>query len=244
MSLLNLARLLSLSHAAVEAAGDIIRRLCGSQLLNPVYKGEKDPVTDADIQSQRLITGTLRRTWPQLSIIGEETVADTETPLTSDRVVVDDAIIPGALQELAMNDVVVWVDPLDGTMELLDNNLEAITVLVGIAYRGKPVAGVVHQPFFGSSGRTIWGVVGAGVFGARTTGLAGAAAAASAAAAVGEPVGLISAGSHPTGPSVCTTRTHGSALIEKSLELLKPSKIVRIGGAGYKVRRARLLSCL
>ena len=82
-------------------------------------------------------------------------------------------------------------------MELLDNNLEAITVLVGVAYRGKPIAGVVHQPFFGTSGRTVWGVVGGGVFGARNVSVLLAAqqlqAAAAAASAIGDPVGLITA---------------------------------------------------
>ena len=50
---------------------------------------------------------------------------------------------------------------------------EDVTVLVGIAVEGKPVAGVIHQPFYGTmaglptaqQGRTVWGMLGLGVRG-------------------------------------------------------------------------------
>ena len=45
-----------------------------------------------------------------------------------------------------------------------------VTVLIGVAYNGKPIAGVVNQPFFEQSsssssdfsGRVLWGIVGLG----------------------------------------------------------------------------------
>ena len=48
-----------------------------------------------------------------------------------------------------------------------------MTVLVGIAVEGRPVAGVIHQPFYGTNsglppheqGRTVWGMLGLGVRG-------------------------------------------------------------------------------
>ena len=48
-----------------------------------------------------------------------------------------------------------------------------MTVLVGIAVKGRPVAGVIHQPFYGTNaglpppkqGRTVWGMLGLGVRG-------------------------------------------------------------------------------
>lgn len=52
---------------------------------------------------------------------------------------------------------------------------EYVTVLIGIAVNGRPVGGVVHQPFWSftgdsnqfpsTSGRTVWGLVGLGVRG-------------------------------------------------------------------------------
>lgn len=45
--------------------------------------------------------------------------------------------------------------------------LEQITVLIGISYKGRPIAGIVHQPYYGKDGggRTVWAVVGVGVHG-------------------------------------------------------------------------------
>ena len=73
---------------------------------------------------------------------------------------------------LILIQVVVWVDPLDGTAEYTQGFVEHVTVLIGIAVDGAAVAGVVHQPFFqrrdvagtnnNEDGRTVWGVVGLG----------------------------------------------------------------------------------
>lgn len=53
------------------------------------------------------------------------------------------------------------------TFVVLAALLQHITVLIGICYKGRAVAGVIHQPYFGEnhSGRTIWGIVGLGAFG-------------------------------------------------------------------------------
>lgn len=87
---------------------------------------------------------------------------------------------------------------------------------MGVAVEGKPVAGVIGQPFFGSndsttSGRTIWGIPGFG-FG-----------------------GLDVKYPAPSKLVVTTTRSHSNPRTESILELLKPDEVLRVGGAGYKV---------
>ena len=57
--------------------------------------------------------------------------------------------------------VVVWVDPLDGTKCFVDGKYEWVTTLVGIAYKGTPIAGVISYPF---TGELLWGAIGIGVF--------------------------------------------------------------------------------
>ena len=54
----------------------------------------------------------------------------------------------------AESDVTVWVDPLDGTREFVEGpeHWGAVTVLIGVAVKGVPVAGVIHQPFVGTDG--------------------------------------------------------------------------------------------
>ena len=92
--------------------------------------------------------------------------------------------------------------------------IEHVTVLIGISHEGKPVAGVIHQPFYKPHenpniiGRTIWGVQGIGAFGYEKT----------------THKGLI----------VTTTRSHSSQVNLDAITALNPVKITRAGGSGYK----------
>lgn len=44
---------------------------------------------------------------------------------------------------------------------------QEVTVLIGVSYQGRPVAGIIHQPFWGTDAvsRTIWAIKGLGVHG-------------------------------------------------------------------------------
>lgn len=43
--------------------------------------------------------------------------------------------------------------------------LEQVTVLIGIAYRDRAIAGIIHQPYYNQKGRTVWAIEGCGVNG-------------------------------------------------------------------------------
>ena len=84
---------------------------------------------------------------------------------------------------------------------------------------GKPIAGVIHQPFYGYEkelqgdelGRTMWGVKGLGTFGFTHI----------------QP---------PTGRRIITTtRSHLNNTVMDAIEAMKPDQILKAGGAGYKV---------
>ena len=85
--------------------------------------------------------------------------------------------------------------------------------MVGIAVGGKPVGGVIHQPFYekeGILGRTIWGIPGVGIGGIKVT----------------KPKeGVI---------YITTTKSHSSPKVEETLAAFKPNEVLRVGGAGYK----------
>lgn len=96
--------------------------------------------------------------------------------------------------------------------------MDHVTVLIGIAVKGRAIAGVIHQPYYnykveGHSklGRTVWGLVGLGVGGIE----------------IKEPPkeGLV----------ITTTRSHNTQLVMDALDALSPQEVVRVGGAGHKV---------
>lgn len=62
-------------------------------------------------------------------------------------------------------------------------------------------------------GRTIWGVLGIGAFGFELT--------------------EAPAGKH----IIVTTRSHGSTLVNDCISALNPDSVIRVGGAGNKVRK-------
>ena len=60
--------------------------------------------------------------------------------------------LPANIQEAKIEDLTVWVDPLDGTKEFTEGYLDHVTVLVGIAIGKKAIGGVIHQPFWNYEG--------------------------------------------------------------------------------------------
>ncbi|XP_067120686.1 3'(2'),5'-bisphosphate nucleotidase 1 [Centruroides vittatus] len=218
-----LMRLLSASVAVANRAGKIIRDIMSHGDLGIVEKGVNDLQTEADRSVQRCIVTSLSRQFPKVSIIGEE-VLDPQETLDEEWVVstLDKDVLsvkcPQDLQAVKEEEVVVWVDPLDGTSEYTQGLLDHVTILIGVAVNGKAVGGVIHQPYYNYQiekdptklGRTMWGVLGVGAFG-------------------------IERKDPPEGNVITTTRSHSNAAINSCLEALKPDSILRVGGAGHKV---------
>ena len=88
------------------------------------YKGEADPVTEADRRANDLIVEGLQREFPQDLIVAEESAPPTEA---------------------SISDYVWYVDPLDGTKEFISKNGE-FSVMIGLALKGQACLGVVYRP--------------------------------------------------------------------------------------------------
>ncbi|XP_018015045.1 LOW QUALITY PROTEIN: 3'(2'),5'-bisphosphate nucleotidase 1-like [Hyalella azteca] len=171
-----LPRLVSSCVAVANNAGKIIRDILKQGDLQIVQKEHaKDLQTEADRAAQRYIVSSLAAHFPKATLIGEEEESGSGevTDLTS----VEQLTIacPEHLSNLSEEEVVLWIDPVDGTSEytqafecmsgrhgascprvsVLEHRtvsctslLDHVTVLIGIAAQGKAVAGVVHQPYF------------------------------------------------------------------------------------------------
>ncbi|KAK7066465.1 3'(2'),5'-bisphosphate nucleotidase 1 [Halocaridina rubra] len=216
-----LSRLVSASIAIANHAGGVIREVMKRGELGIVEKeNARDLQTEADRAAQRCIISSLSKCFPKITIIGEE--GEEESKSTSG--IFDPASVPVVnincptdLSTLCEEEIVVWVDPLDGTSEYTQGLLDHVTVLIGIASGGKALGGVIHQPYYNYQnpgadlGRTVWGVVGGDVGGM----------------AVQPP---------PEGKLiVTTTRSHSSVTVNDAINAVGPDEVLRVGGAGHKV---------
>lgn len=185
-------------------------------------QGKDDLQTEADRSAQRCIVASLSNQFPNVKIIGEEGTTDLRN-IPSDWIVneCDQEFLakkcPDNLKQINEQDLVIWVDPLDGTSEYTQGFLEHVTVLIGLSVCDQAVGGVIHQPYYKRNendseiGRTIWGLKGLGNGGFDTKTL--------------DSSELI----------VTTTRSHSNELVQSALRALEPSEVIRVGGAGYKV---------
>ncbi|KAM3929874.1 3'(2'),5'-bisphosphate nucleotidase 1 [Leptodactylus fuscus] len=218
-----LARLVATAYSVADKAASVVRNVMSGGDLGIVEKtGANDLQTAADRLAQQSICASLARKFPKLTIIGEEDLPSEE--------ISEDLIEKGQSEEILKvefpsqysnikeEELVVWVDPLDGTKEYTEGLLDHVTVLIGIAYEGKAIAGVINQPFYNYQagdnavlGRTIWGVLGIGSFGFELK--------------------EVPEGQH----IVTTTRSHSSKLVNDCIAAIYPDKVVRVGGAGNKI---------
>jgi myo-inositol-1(or 4)-monophosphatase len=114
-------RLLAGAEEAVAAGGRVI--LDGAGTVDAETKGAGDYVTEVDRRSERVIAEVLRRTAPDIPVVGEEDGGEVGRRW--------------------------WVvDPLDGTTNFL-HGFPAVAVSIALVEEGRPVLGVVHAPFLG-----------------------------------------------------------------------------------------------
>ena len=45
--------------------------------------------------------------------------------------------------EFSIEDTIVWIDPLDGTLSYVKNELDAVTVLIGVSHKKSPLMGII-----------------------------------------------------------------------------------------------------
>lgn len=216
-------RLMSASVAIANHAGNIIREIMRKGNLGIVEKGLNDLQTEADRSAQRCIVNSLLKQFPKITVIGEETLEKIEN---EDELTINlgncetiNAKCPENLVSVKEEDVVIWVDPLDGTAEYTQGLLDHVTVLIGLAVNGKAVGGIIHQPYYNYEkeedisklGRTMWGIVGAGAHGIENK--------------------------HPPESKriIATTRSHSNPIINSTIAALKPDEVLKVGGAGHKV---------
>ncbi|KAL8618369.1 hypothetical protein ACOMHN_047441 [Nucella lapillus] len=215
-------RILAASVSVSNRAAGIIRDIMKKGDLGIIEKGKNDLQTEADRTAQRCIVESLHRHFPKVSIHGEENLDANER--VPDHLIVKDVCAhvlaktcPPGLMHVRDEEIVVWVDPLDGTTEYTQGFLDHVTILIGVAVKGRATGGIINQPYYNYKdgqgdhlGRCIWGLVGLGGFGFECR-------------------------SPHAGQNIITTsRTHSDDVVTGAVNACLPTNVIRVGGAGYK----------
>jgi myo-inositol-1(or 4)-monophosphatase len=131
-------RELAVAIEAAREAGAIVLRYYQSD-VGHWEKSDDNPLTLADLESDRAIAARLRAAFPKDSILSEETVDDASR-LSNER---------------------VWiVDPMDGTKEFT-KRIPELGVSIALTVRGEPVVGVIFNPV---ADGCVWASEGDGTF--------------------------------------------------------------------------------
>lgn len=221
-------------HLAEEGGAKIAEiRKMGDTEIGQLSKGltkegKNEYVTLGDQLSHEIITSGLKAAWPNLQYRSEEN--DHKITKVSPPKKYDSEVFGIARRDeaVAINHVTVWIDPLDATQEYTEGAtdpdlLKYITVMLCIAVDGKPIAGIIHEPYTtdaktGKVGVTKWGWVGHGVSRSLQRAI-------SSGSKDGDTVRVIVSRSHP-----------GDVLsvAESSLKGFRNVKELIAAGAGYK----------
>lgn len=167
-SLVNLQRLLIAAVEVSQLGGKEVYDVRQHKDIKERSKGKlaggiNDPLTLADDRSHCVMFYSLKQSFPKLKVISEEKLEDCpDVPeLNFDSQVVQEVInLPE--ENVLIDDITVWIDPLDATKEYTENLVKFVTTMVCVAVKGKPVIGVIHKPFE-KKPNTYWAWVGKGV---------------------------------------------------------------------------------
>ena len=136
----------------------------------------------ADTSAQRIIVSSILGVYPNLHIVGEEDESvevdiEYQRKLRNDLLNGHEWTVPTTTsssihnelppKELEMDQVTVYVDPLDGTREFVEGRLDNVQSLIGVCYKGKPLCGAIGLPFpsleSGNSTEVVFGLIGKGI---------------------------------------------------------------------------------
>lgn len=214
--------------------------------LHAELKDPEDPrtyLTVADRRAQRVILAGLRSEFPNLDIVGEEDEAeDGKDGEDGDDVAksVGEAlsmelpgeyVIPGDCASLVLADLCVFVDPVDGTREFVEGRLEACQCLIGVAYRGRPLAGIVGIPFLRLGPQDT-----ASVQGTRTHVLYGVVGSPSQVVGLPLPAPPLDGASQRAGLTLAISSDLGrGTAVEEVLKALDGAQLLVAGASGHKI---------
>ncbi|ETN64182.1 myo inositol monophosphatase [Anopheles darlingi] len=217
---INLRKLLIGSIQAAQHGGFEVVAVSKSRELHEQSKGKtregaNNPVTDADYRSNCVMKNGLLRIFPKLKLISEEDdqqerCADVQLFDLDPTVLHETASVPD--ERINIEDVAVWIDPLDATQEFTERLHEYVTTMVCVTVKGVPTIGIIHNPF---TMKTTW---------------------AWRDRALSEALVNVKHEADVKHPTIIVSRSHAGAVKEQSKQIFgENAQVITAGGAGFKV---------
>ena len=232
------------------AAGGRLEAGAGGEARLKDPEDDRSAVTAADLAAERAIVSYLAERCPGLRVVGEEgqaPAAPGEVPAGAPPPAL------GALADAApllapLAELTAYVDPVDGTRELVEGRLGNVQTLVGVAWRGRAVAGAVGVPLAGSATDAppatfpvVYGLIGRGAGVVEVAAMAGGGGALAFAEAPGPGASVTPRVSGHAGGACCAatgdSKNPRLAAAKAVLEGRVPggTRWVQMGGAGNKL---------
>lgn len=218
---INLRKLLIAAIEVAEKGGKEVSDVRSQQNIEVKSKGKtkegaNDPLTNADKKSHCVMYYGLTQAFPKVKVISEEKASEDcnpAQPVELDPRGLDGEADPGD-DFVPVEDVTVWIDPLDATQEFTENLRDYVTTLVCVAVRGQPIIGVIHKPF-ANEPKTTWAWIGK---------------------TMSADLKNIKPSDSTQPLTVIVSRSHAGD-VEKSIKNAfgPDSQVIPAGGAGYKV---------
>ncbi|KAL3275524.1 hypothetical protein HHI36_020283 [Cryptolaemus montrouzieri] len=157
----NLKSLLKYAFIASERGGNAILKSRNTLVIKKkglTKEGLEEKVTSADFRSHCTMVNTIKNKYPSLNIISEESDATCSNDNENYHSTKFDSAIDFLEDEwVHIEDITIWIDPLDATHEFTEKLYQYVTTMVCVALNGRPVIGVIHKPF---QNVTSWAWVG------------------------------------------------------------------------------------
>jgi len=177
----NMKTLLAASIHLAEKGGERVYSIrkgaaseFGQKVKGETKEGAAEFVSQGDLQSHKAIVYGFKKAFPEfptLQVVSEEhdegkvDMRGIPEPVLSN-IDLDKLLSDVADIETNVDDITIWVDPLDATQEYTENLLNYVTTMTCVAVKGKPLIGVIHLPFGdgteGAKPETFWGWSGEG----------------------------------------------------------------------------------
>ncbi|CAH1772689.1 unnamed protein product [Owenia fusiformis] len=168
---ISMRELLSVSIELAKRGGERVREIrnddnLAEKVKGKTQQGKNEYVTSGDMESHRAIYYGYFKSFPGINVVSEEhehEPADFKSIPTVSKRLAEVLDRTNSDSQVALDDVTVWMDPLDATQEYTEKLTEYVTVMTCVALRGRPVMGIIHKPFAQKGeGETIWAWEGYG----------------------------------------------------------------------------------